>query len=49
MKRSDNEEPTGEERSEIERQREDPDDDFQEVQDESEPWAKFSSGRDPDE
>jgi len=42
-------EDDGEERSEIERQREDPDDEIQEVQDESGPWAKSSTGRDPDE
>jgi hypothetical protein len=39
----------GEERSEIEREREVPDSDAQEVEDESGPWAKFSTGRDPDE
>ena len=43
------EEPTGEERSEIEREHEDPEDDVQPVKDESDPWAKFSTGRDPDE
>jgi hypothetical protein len=34
-----------EERSEIEREREEPEGD----EDESEPWAKSSTGRDPDE
>jgi hypothetical protein len=49
MEPKDDEQPTGEERSEVERQREDPEDDVREVQDESGPWARFSSGRDPDE
>ena len=48
------EEPTGEERSEIEREHEDPEkgdpeEAVQPVKDESDPWAKLSTGRDPDE
>ena len=42
-------EDSGEERSEIEREREEPDREPQDVEDESGPWAKASPGRDPDE
>ena len=44
-----NEQPEGEERSEIEREREEPDEEPEPVEDDSGPWAKFSTGRDPDE
>ena len=43
------EQPEGEERSEIEREREEPDEEPKGVEDESGPWAKLSTGRDPDE